>query len=74
MNFCFLCQQPTERIRSLSQVNANPSTPLDAVPICQECTTDWNFSLMEILRSDISHLNKQPIALTPFTRTLNKPL
>jgi len=73
MTRCFLCARPTERLRSLTQVNANPSGPLDAVPICPSCQQDWSFSLMEILRSDLALLNHQPIALTTFDRNANKP-
>jgi len=73
MTRCFLCSRTTDHLRSLTQVNANPSGPLDAVPICHSCQADWNFSLMEILRSDLAHLNHQPIALTTFDRNANKP-
>jgi hypothetical protein len=54
MNPCFLCNHPTPRLRSVSQLTAHPTGPRDAIAICEHCDADWSFSLVAIARSQLA--------------------
>jgi len=68
MKLCFLCNQPTTRLRHLHHITAPPTTAREVVPICPACNPDWTFALLEELRSNIAFLNQTPPGQLDFAR------
>lgn len=62
MNNCFVCGTSAKprRIRSMSHISGDPSSPKDCVAICDDCENDWSFALLSIVRANIAIATNTP--------------